>query len=82
MLKEVPFFQAFLLQNAERNFYTLFLYKKIYNLFDIIIIHIICICIVLKNCIIIHFYTSRYIKGNGMEIFFVINFCFFLFFAL
>ena len=37
---------------------ALFLYKKFYIILDIIVISIICICIVHKKCIILHFYTS------------------------
>ena len=46
-------FETFLLRNSKRNFYTL-LYKKCYIIRDIIVIHIMCICIAHKNCIIFH----------------------------
>ena len=42
--------------------FTLLLYKKFYYIRDITVMHIICICIVHKNCIILHFYTSFHIK--------------------
>ena len=45
MPKSVPIFNTFLLQNAKGNFYTLLLYKKIYFILNIIVIHIICIYI-------------------------------------
>ena len=57
----VPIFQTFLLQNVKRNFYTLLLYKKFYITLDIIVIHIMCICILHKNCIKLHFHTSCHI---------------------
>ena len=60
------------LWNAKGNLYTLLLYKKFYILFDIIVITIICICIVKKTCIILHFYTSCHIKEKCMEFFFFI----------
>ena len=56
--KGVPIFQTFLLPNAMGNFYTLLLYKKFNTLLDTIVIHIICICIANKNCIIFYFYIS------------------------
>ena len=57
----VPIFQTFLLQNVKGNFYTLLLYKKFYITLDIIVIHIMCICILHKNCIKLHFHTSCHI---------------------
>ena len=66
----VPIFQTFLLRNAKENFYTLLLYKIFYIILDIIVIHIICICIVHKNCIILHFYTSCHIKEKCVKFFF------------
>ena len=60
------------------NLYTLLLYKKFYVTLDVIVIHIVCICIVHKNCIILHFYTSCLIKEKLLEFFFLI----FYFFAL
>ena len=56
--KGVQIFQTLLLRNAKGNFYTLLLYEEFYIIHHIIVIHIICICIVHKNCIILHFYTS------------------------
>ena len=50
---KVPILKHFLLRNSKRNFYTL-LYKKCYIIRDIIVIHIMCICIAHKNCIIFH----------------------------
>ena len=58
------------LTNAKGNFYTLLLYNTryhshtydIYIILDIIVIHMISICLVLKNCIILQFYTSCHIK--------------------
>ena len=60
--KDVPIFQTILLRNAKGSFYTLLLYKKFYILLDIIVINIICVCILNKNCIKLHFYNSCYIK--------------------
>ena len=75
--KGVPIFQTFLLQNTKENFDTLLLHKKFYIILGIIVIHIICICIVHKNCIILHFYTSWHIKEEcGI---FWLFFSFFLF---
>ena len=71
----VPIFQAFLSRNALWNFYTLLLYRKFYILLDVIVIHIICICVVNKNCIILHFHTSCHIKEKCEE-FFLFNYCF------
>ena len=59
--KRVSIFQTFLLQYAKGNFYSLLLYKKLYILLDIIVIRTICISIVHKSCIILHFYTSCHI---------------------
>ena len=78
--KGVPIFQAFLLGNAKWNFYTLLLYRKFYILLDIVVIHIICICIVNKNCIILHFHTSCHIKEKWEEFF--LFYYFFLFCSL
>ena len=72
--KGVQIFQTFILQNAKRNFYTLLLYKKFYIILDIIVISIICICIVHKNYIILHFYTSCHIKEKCVEFLFFITF--------
>ena len=53
--KSVPVFQTFLLRNAKGNFYTLSLYKKFYIILDIILTHIMCVCILHINCIILYF---------------------------
>ena len=52
--------------------------KKFYIILGIIVIHIICICIVHKNCIIFHFYTSCHIKEKCVEFLFLLFFCFLL----
>ena len=78
--KSMSIFQAFLLWNVEWNFSTLILYRKFYILLDIIVIHIICICIVIKNCIILHFHTSCHIKQECEEFF--LFYYFFLFWSL
>ena len=76
--KVVQVFQTFLLRNDQGNFYTLLLlYKKLYIIFDIIVIHMICICIVHENCIILHFYISSHIKGKCSEFLFFETFLFF-----
>ena len=54
--------------------------KRFCILLDIIVIHIICICIVNKNFIILHFYTSCHIKEKCVEFF--IFYYFFLFSSL
>ena len=70
--KSVPIFQTFLLRNAKGNFYILLSYKKFYIVLDIILIHIMCVCIVHINCIILYFLKlfcsldrNRYIKTPG-----------------
>ena len=75
--KGVPIFQTFLVRNAKENFCTLLLYKKLCILLDIIVIHIICICIINKNYIILYFYTSCHTKEKCVEFFFFIIFFFF-----
>ena len=55
MPKSVPIFQTFLLQNAKGNFYILLLYKEFYIMLDIILIHIMGICMVHINCIVLYF---------------------------
>ena len=80
MPKGMPIFQAFLLQNARWNFYTLLLYRKFYILLDIIVIHIICICVVNKSCIILYFHTSCHIKEKCVELF--LFYYFILFYSL
>ena len=67
--KGVPIFQTVLLQNATGNFYTLLLYKNFYIILDIIVIHMTCICITYKNCVILHFYTSCRMKVCGIFVF-------------
>ena len=62
VLKGMPNFQTFFLRKAKENFYTLLLYKKFYIILDIIVVHLICVCFIHKNCIILHFYTSCHIK--------------------
>ena len=75
MPKGMPIFQTFyemltfhdILWNAKGNFYTLLLCKKFYIILDTIVIPIICICIVHKNCILLHFYTLYHIKEKCVE---------------
>ena len=74
MPKSVPNFQRFFLGNAKGNFYILLSYKKSYIIHDIIVIHMVCICIVPKNCVILHFYTSCHIKGKCTRFLFFENF--------
>ena len=62
-------FQSVVLQNAKGNFCTLLLYKKFCIILDIVVIHIICICIVHKNCVILHLYTSCRINVCGIFVF-------------
>ena len=52
---------------AEGTFYTLLLHKKFYILLDTIVIHTICICMVHKNRIILHFYTSCHVKEKRVD---------------
>ena len=55
-------------------------YKRLYILLDILVIHIICIFIVNKNCIILYLYTSSCnIKEKCVEFFFFYRFSFLLF---
>ena len=68
--KGVPVFQTFHLRNVKGNFYTL-LYKKLYIILHIIVIHMICICIVHKNCIILHVMLKKSVR----------NFYFFIIFS-
>ena len=74
--KAVPFFKHFCyqvqMQFSKKNFYTLLFYKKFYILLDIIVTHIICICIVNKSCVILYLYTSCHIKEKCVEFFFFI----------
>ena len=62
------------LRNAKWHFYTLLLYNKLYILLDIIVLNIICLYIVNKNWIILHFYTSCHIKEKCVEFFFFLFF--------
>ena len=64
---------TFLLRNDKGNFYTL-LYKKFYIILDVIVIHIVCICIVHKNYIMLHLYTSCHIKEQYVELFLFYHF--------
>ena len=61
--KGVLIFQTFLL----RNLYTLSLYEKFYIILNIMVIHVIGICIVRKKWIILHFYTSCHIKEKCVD---------------
>ena len=79
--KGMPVFQTFLSRDAKGNFYTLSLYKKLQILIDVIVMNIICIYIVNKNCIIVHFVTSCHIKEKCLDFFFFFNY-FFLFCSL
>ena len=60
-------------------FYTLLLYKRFYIILDIIVTHVICVCIVYKNYIIFHLYTSCHVKEKCVEFFYfyyLLRFCF------
>ena len=75
--KGKPIFQRFfILRNAKGKFYNLLLCKKFCIILDIIVIHMICICIKHINCIILHFYTSCHIKEKWVEFFFFLFFSF------
>ena len=74
---DVPIFQAFLLRNAKGNLYTLLLYKKFDIILDTIVMYVICIYIVHKNCIIFHFYTSCHIKEKCVKFLLFETFLFF-----
>ena len=65
------------LWNVKGNLDTLLLCKKFYIFFDIIVINIIGICVVIKTCIILHFYISCHVKEKCVEFFFFIIFFFF-----
>ena len=73
--KAYQFFKRFL-RNAKGNFYALLLYKK-FIILDVILIRIMCMCIVHKNCTILHFYTFHAILKKIVR-----NFCFLKLFAL
>ena len=69
----LPIFQN--LRNAKGNFYTLLFYKTFYLILNIIVgLSCICVSIVIKNCIILHF------KEKYVEFFFFLSFFFFFFF--
>ena len=73
--------QFFKHSSCEGKFYTLLLYKRFYIILDIIVIHVICVCIVYENCIIFHLYTSCHIKEECVEFFYfyyLLRFCFLL----
>ena len=74
--KGLPNFQTFFLRNAKGSFYTLLLYKKFYIILDIIVMHVIYICIIHKHFIILHFYTSCHIKEKRAEFLFFETFLF------
>ena len=69
----VSMLQSVLLQNAKGNFCTLLLYKKFCIILDIVVMHMICICIVRKDCVILHLYTSCRIKVCGIFVFFKLS---------
>ena len=64
-------FWKFLLQNAKGNFCTLLLYKKFYIIVEIIAIHM-CICVLHKNYIKLHFYASCFVQEKCVEFFFLL----------
>ena len=74
--KGVPIFQLLALPNTKKNFYTLLLYKKLYILLDIRVIHT-CICIENKNSLILYFYTSCHINEKFVKFLFFYYFCLF-----
>ena len=76
--KGAKFFKHFCYQ-VLRKISILYYYIKNSTFYSISVIHIICICIVNKNCIIIYLYTACHIKEKCMEFFF---FSFFLFCSL
>ena len=76
--KSVPIYQTFLLRKGKEKFYAL-LYKIFYIILDIIVIHMICTCIVHKNCSILHFYTPCHIKESVWNCSFLLFFSFLLF---
>ena len=79
MTEGVQIFQAILLRNAEGNFYTLLLYESIlhYTWYHSYTYHM-CICMVHKNCIILHSYISSHIKEKwGIFLFMFFSFLLF-----
>ena len=77
--KGVTIFQTFLLRNAERNFYALLLYKKFLIILDTIVMQIICICAVHKNCIMLTSILPVVSKSVEFFHFFYFIFLFFMF---
>ena len=73
--KDVLNFQTFLLRGAKGNFCTLLFNKKFYIILDVKVIHI-CMCIVHKNRIILHFYIACHIKEKCAEFLFFWKFWF------
>ena len=70
-------FSNICLTKPKGNFYAL-LYEKFYITLNIIVIHIITICIVHKNCIKIYFHISSHIEEKcGIFIFYLFLFFFF-----
>ena len=74
--KSVPIFQLLVLPNTKKNFHILLLYKSLYILLDIRVIHTF-ICIVNKNSLILCFYTSCHINEKFVEFLFFYYFCLF-----
>ena len=77
--KGAKFFKHFCYQ-VLRKISILYYYIKNSTFYSISVIHIICICIVNKNCIIIYLYTACHIKEKCVEFFFF--YYFFLFCSL
>ena len=69
--------QTFLLRNAERNFYALLLYKKFLIILDTIVMQIIYICAVHKNCIMLTSILPVVSKSVEFFSFFLFYFSFF-----
>ena len=47
------------------------LYKKFHLILNIIVMHMVCTCVLHKNCIILHFYTSHYIIEKSVKFIFL-----------
>ena len=60
-----------------REISMLYYYIKFYIILDIIILHMISVCIVHKNCIMLHVYTSCHIKEKRVDFPFFETFWFF-----
>ena len=73
--KGAKFFRHFCYQ-VLRKISILYYYIKKSTFYAISVIHIICICIVNKNCIIIYLYTACHIKEKCVEFFFFYSFIF------